>query len=461
MTDESDPFEAEVVDWLAARGRATAGEVHDVADRIDALPARAGRARSWLAAAAVVVVALGIGAVILGRIPAIGLGKPTPPDPAAFAGDPRLARCFGATVDTALEVFELQHARDYRGHLPAMGLSPELDVDAPAFVGVFRNPPPIGRLGAAPAPGATPGPETTNEPGHHDVCFLVGPDPTTAGANLYSDVDTTGLTAVLPGTLASTVPESSPTLPPRQTDPTEPSQTPKPTIPVAPTPDWAIDLRGQLACEGPVLGMGGEIPDVGSTEAYGPTATEALETFVGPGNPYASLPTTGYEPRHLEPHWAEFAYAVDGKTKTVIVLSATTLFGPGWTVMGLRSCDASEFDPSTPLTFPVTVWTTAAGHRVQTETIRSHPGPAHCGEEDAIWLYVAGQLFFRDPRHVMADWERTPFDADATKPSRARDSGFRNGDQELWIDPEGDAYLVGPDRTERWPRSTDPQLGCA
>jgi len=127
MTDERDPFESQVVDWLADRGRVTAGEVHDVADRIDGLPDRAGRGRSWLAAAAAVVVAIGIGLVILGRIPLAGVGQPAPPEPAAFAGDPRLARCFGATVESALDVFEMGHAIDYRRHLPAMGLSPELD----------------------------------------------------------------------------------------------------------------------------------------------------------------------------------------------------------------------------------------------------------------------------------------------------------------------------------------------
>jgi hypothetical protein len=241
----------------------------------------------------------------------------------------------------------------------------------------------------------------------------------------------------------------------------EPSATtPAGTTP-EPAPAWAVDLRGQLDCEGPVMGLGGEIPDSGSVETYGPTPEEAITAFLGPGNPYATLPAAGFELRQREPHWAEFAYAVDGRTKTIVILSDTSLYGTGWAVLGLRSCDASEFDPSTPLTFPMTIWSDAAGHRVPTETIRSHPGPAHCGHEDAIWLTVDGQLFFRDPRKVMAQWERSTFSADATRPRTATDTGYRNGNQELWIDPTGDAYLVGPQRTERWPRSTDPQLGCA
>lgn len=264
---------------------------------------------------------------------------------------------------------------------------------------------------------------------------------------------------------ASRAPEDTPAataVPARRaTDPTHPSAPVIDGVTPEPAPAWAIDLAGQLDCDGPAVGLGGEIPDSGSPETFGPTPDGALAAFLGPGNPYATLPAAGFEPVHLEPHWAEFDYAVDGRTKTIVVLSDASIYGTGWAVMGLRSCDASEFDPSTPLTFPVTIWSDAAGRRVPTETIRSHPGPAHCGDEDAIWLTVDGQLFFRDPKHVMADWERTSFSASATRPSRATDSGYRTGDQALWIDPKGDAYLVGPDRTERWPRSTDPELGCA
>ncbi len=248
---------------------------------------------------------------------------------------------------------------------------------------------------------------------------------------------------------------------PAATDPTEPIGTPRPSIPDVPAPAWAADLAGQLDCVGDMVGLGGEIPDSGSAETYGATPEDALATFLGPSNPYATLPASGFEPLHLEPHWTEFGYSVDGRTKTVVVLSDTTIYGTGWAVMGLRSCDASEFDPATPLTFPVTVWTDDSGVRVSTETIRSHKGPAHCGFESATWLYVGRQLFFRDPKHVMADWVSTTYDADASNPKRAEDSGYRSGETQLWIDPKGDAYLVGPDRVERWPRSTDPDIGCA
>jgi hypothetical protein len=50
------------------------------------------------------------------------------------------------------------------------------------------------------------------------------------------------------------------------------------------------------------------------------------------------------------------------------------------------------------------------------------------------------------------------FDADATLPTDATFTGWRDGDRELWAEPrEGDGrptsvYVVSPDGVERWPR---------
>jgi hypothetical protein len=77
-----------------------------------------------------------------------------------------------------------------------------------------------------------------------------------------------------------------------------------------------------------------------------------------------------------------------------------------------------------------------------------------------VFLNVGGELYLRDPRNVMAQWTKTHFDTDTTVSRRAVDSGYRSGKWSLWLDPSGDAYLVSKDRTERWPRSTDPFVGC-
>jgi hypothetical protein len=223
------------------------------------------------------------------------------------------------------------------------------------------------------------------------------------------------------------------------------------------------EVAGQLECDGPVTGLGGEVPNVDGVGVPGDTPDAALASFLGPSNPYASLPAAGYTQIHLDEHWASYAHVYEGRAKAIIVLTDWNELQrePGWLVIGLRACDASEFDPSVPLTFPVTIWTDASGTPVSTEVIRSSPGPGHCGWDSAIWLDVGGNLYFRDPAGVMAEWTATSFDPNSVVPAGAVDTGFRTGAWSLWLDPDGDAYLVSSATIERWPRSTDPFIGCA
>ena len=200
----SDDFEDLVKRWLRDRGTIDRSAIEAMAGHVAVLPPRRRRQPGPLAAAAAVVVAIGLAAFALAprqgsvtRQPS----SPVPPDPAAFAGDPRLGRC-GATVESAIDVFEMTHVRDYRLHLPAMLLAPELDVDAPGFVVVYREMQPFPVLGAPPPPGQT-WPPRSLAPGHHDVCVLVGADPTSAELNVYDDVDITGLTATVTPSMAT------------------------------------------------------------------------------------------------------------------------------------------------------------------------------------------------------------------------------------------------------------------
>jgi hypothetical protein len=199
----SDDFEPRVQRWLRERGEVDPATVEAIAGRVAALPPRhTGPRRGWLmtaAAAVLVVVALSVGILVLP--PVHSGGPPAPPDPAAFAGDPRLASCFGGAGEVQY-AFEMTHARDYQRYLPNMLLAPELDVDDPGFVVVFGSgvTPNVGLLGA---PGASRGPQTAPPPSHRYVCIVVGDTP-----NLYSDVDIDGLRATIDG--SSTVPTSTP-----------------------------------------------------------------------------------------------------------------------------------------------------------------------------------------------------------------------------------------------------------
>ncbi len=198
MTDD---FEPRVQRWLRERGTVEAETLESVTGQIALLPPRrtSGR-RPWLAGAvaAVLVVAVAIGIVLGPRIS--GGPSPVPPDPAAFAGDPRLTACFGGAGEVQY-AFEMTHARDYQRYLPNMLLAPELDVDSPGFVVVFAAGvvPSVGLLPPGPADASeTPSaPVTAPPPSHRSVCILVDGAP-----NLYSDVDIDGL--------RTTVDESSP-----------------------------------------------------------------------------------------------------------------------------------------------------------------------------------------------------------------------------------------------------------
>ena len=187
MTD--DELELALRESLEARATVRDEDIRPLREFIKALPPRRRRrGGAVLAAAAGVVVMLGIGGLLVANLP-LGSGgaAPGPPDPAAFALDPRLAVC-GLTATDAEAIFELEYVRDYPLHLPAayklIGL--DADPEAPALVIVRSGPASGDREGNS--PGA----------GNHDLCMVVGADKASWARVDIVDVDTTGLIGVLP-----------------------------------------------------------------------------------------------------------------------------------------------------------------------------------------------------------------------------------------------------------------------
>lgn len=186
---------AELRDLLERRAEVRDEEVDALRSFVGALPARRRRRLPVLgvlaAAAGVLVVIGGYGLVValgpLGRSPG---AAPQAPDPAAFAGDPRLGVC-NTTVDDALAIVELQHVRDYPAQLPKAypltGL--QADPNAPALVIVRKGPGTPQRAGETPASAAA---------GSHDLCLVIGADAAHWQPVAVVDVDTTGLLATLP-----------------------------------------------------------------------------------------------------------------------------------------------------------------------------------------------------------------------------------------------------------------------
>ena len=109
----SDEFEDLLKRWLRQRGAADRSTLQALAGNVAALPPRNRRQPSNLAAAAAVIVALGLAAFALathnGSV-SNQVNGPVASGPAAFAGDPRLAACSTDVADVD-RVFEMVHSR--------------------------------------------------------------------------------------------------------------------------------------------------------------------------------------------------------------------------------------------------------------------------------------------------------------------------------------------------------------
>lgn len=105
---------------------------------------------------------------------------------------------------------------------------------------------------------------------------------------------------------------------------------------------------------------------------------------------------------------------------------------------------------STPL-----VWTDG------TTEITGIYGDRHCETQNVQFLGLDDSKFAMDQKHQMpSDAVTGSFEAAATLPQDATDSGFRSGSKELWQVPDDSAiYVVDSETTERWP-AVVPTYGC-
>ena len=238
------------------------------------------------------------------------------------------------------------------------------------------------------------------------------------------------------------------------------------TIPAGPTDApmaaWAGDLASQLECTGPIPAIGGEVGSLGPWD--GATTPEAALQSLLDAGVFASFPAAGFQTEEHDGDLVRHAYRVNGRLKAVAVTSdAVPGIGDGlWHVIGIRACDASEFDPVDGLTFPTILWRDADGHVVSSARIHAIPGPAHCGWGSAVFLSYLGAQYLRDPAGILADQVLTPFAPHATLPPDAVDSGLNTAAWRLFTTRSGNAvYIKLADGTfERWGR-TRGEIGCA
>jgi hypothetical protein len=139
----------------------------------------------------------------------------------------------------------------------------------------------------------------------------------------------------------------------------------------------------------------------------------------------------------------------------------------GWGIETWAQCDPSELPARVTDALGIEVWKDASGRRVAVAKVQSVPGPEHCDWQDITFLHVGPgdppDQYLRDAEGELQELLRTTFDANATLPERAEDTGFHHDGRRLWLDPRGmAAYLVAlddPDDVERWPAAKD-RIGC-
>jgi hypothetical protein len=239
-------------------------------------------------------------------------------------------------------------------------------------------------------------------------------------------------------------------------------ETPEPTGIAESEPSWALDLIGQLECDGPPATIGGEVGEIFDERVSPESPEAAMDAFVATSM-YTGLPATGSQQADLEPHWARYMHRSDGKIKAVVVVGdAGEYLDPGtWSVVGLRACDASEFVPGSGFTgATIAVWLDGEGNRVPTTSIHETAGPEHCRWEATTWLRLDGSRYIRDPDGVLEWATMEPFDPDVDLPGDAISTRYHEGGSTIWLDSDHDAiYVVLSDRVDRWPRAIG-ELGC-
>jgi hypothetical protein len=232
-----------------------------------------------------------------------------------------------------------------------------------------------------------------------------------------------------------------------------------------------------LECDGAAYdGGAGDYVD-GGLESAQSSAEQALQNWLD--NQSWGLPTSGYRVEREDSDRVLLSYDVDERTRIAFI--AANGIGDyngetGWGIESWAQCDPAELPASVTEPLGIEVWEDSSGARVPVTQIRSFAGAEHCDWQDITFL-ILGQdedgrgdrsddadEFLRDTTGELADYLRTTYDATASLPKRAVDTGFSRDGRRLWLDPNGDAaYLVStddPDDVERWPASEEP-IRCA
>lgn len=208
-----------------------------------------------------------------------------------------------------------------------------------------------------------------------------------------------------------------------------------------------------LQCDGPVYASG----VLEATEPGGATPEKALTAF--PRGPNRPLPKHGYSALHRTADAVTFVYRHNDRIRAAVRVErdvkppAGLGLGDPWTFTGYAGCDPAEFAPSADDEIGMDLVRTADGTRLPAQLLNLSRQNSHCFPGLSALAQGRGtSLYFRDPQHTLADEVLVPYQADATLPPTAVDTGLRTRVFALFATPDARAiYAVGPDHTERWP----------
>ena len=143
--------------------------------------------------------------------------------------------------------------------------------------------------------------------------------------------------------------------------------------------------------------------------------------------------------------------------------------GDGWYVESWAVCDIVELPAEFVEEHGYEVWTDADGQTVPTRRLEVFRGAEHCDWQDMTFLSLGHwdeqvPTFVRDPDPdpYLREYLAEPYSAHTTLPADVVDSGFRRGEDRLWLAPDRSRAYVGasPDDVEMWVRMVK-ELGCA
>lgn len=226
-----------------------------------------------------------------------------------------------------------------------------------------------------------------------------------------------------------------------------------------------------VTCDQPVLGSSSSEPFDGGGEV-GETAGSGLAQGRDDGL-WSGFDDDGMTAVRTEPDRVLFTYVAAGRVLQAVVMRHGRVApgrgagadGIAWYVESSARCDVVEYPDGLAESRGAEVWTDATGRRISSQVVSSSTS------DDASCLRAGTRILELgqgdDDRRYLAHGEAypdvvdEPYREDVPLPSDAVDSGYRHGDERLWVSADSRrAYVGTTDRVDVWPRLAD-GFGCA